>query len=57
MNNPQFEKGQILTAAALNAISQNHRELSNRVGSAGYASRYVGPQQLKPVPFSTGAPP
>lgn len=56
MNNPQFEKGQILTAAALNAISQNQRELSNRVGAAGYASRYVGPQQLKPVPLSTGEP-
>lgn len=56
MNNPQFEKGQILTAAALNEISQNQRELSNRVGSAGYASRYVGPQQLKPVPLSTGEP-
>lgn len=56
MNNPQFEKGQVLTAAALNAISQNQRELSNRVGSAGYASRYVGPQQLKPVPLSTGEP-
>lgn len=56
MNNPQFEKGQVLTAAALNAISQNQRELSNRVGASGYASRYVGPQQLKPVPLSTGEP-
>lgn len=56
MNNPQFEKGQVLTAAALNAISQNQRELSNRVGAAGYAARYVGPQQIKPVPLSTGAP-
>ena len=56
MNNPQFEKGQVLTAAALNAISQNQRELSNRVGAAGYAARYVGPQQLKPVPLSTGEP-
>lgn len=56
MNNPQFEKGQVLTAAALNAISQNQRELSNRVGAAGYAARYVGPQQLKPVPLSTGSP-
>lgn len=56
MNNPQFEKGQVLTAAALNEISQNQRELSNRVGASGYASRYVGPQQLKPVPLSTGEP-
>ena len=56
MNTPQFSKGQTLTAEALNALAQNQRELAGRVGRAGLASRYVGPQQLQPVPTSTGSP-
>lgn len=56
MNTPQFHKGQTLTAEALNALAQNQRDLSNKVGRAGLASRYAGPQQLKPVPLATGAP-
>ena len=56
MNAPQFFKGQTLTAESLNQLAQNQRELSDRVGSAGLASRYAGPQQLKHVPTSTGVP-
>lgn len=56
MNAPQFFKGQTLTAESLNQLAQNQRELSDRVGSAGLASRYIGPQQLKHVPTATGVP-
>lgn len=56
MNAPQFFKGQTLTAESLNQLAQNQRELSDRVGSAGLASRYAGPQQLKHVPTATGVP-
>lgn len=56
MNTPQFSKGQTLTAESLNQLAQNQRELAARVGRAGLASRYAGPQQLKPVPLSTAAP-
>lgn len=56
MNTPQFSKGQTLTADSLNQLAQNQRELAGRVGRAGLASRYAGPQQLKPVPLSTATP-
>lgn len=56
MNTPQFSKGQTLTAESMNQLAQNQRELADRVGRAGLASRYAGPQQLKPVPLSTAAP-
>ena len=46
----------MLTAEALNALAQTQRELSARVGRAGLASRYAGPQQLRPVPACTGEP-
>lgn len=56
MNTPQFAKGQTLTAEAMNQLAQNQRELANRVGRAGLAPRYAGPQQLSPLPNATGEP-
>lgn len=56
MNTPQFSKGQTLTAEAMNQLAQNQRELAARVGRAGLASRYAGPQQLSPLPNATGEP-